>query len=247
MPSPQSTVELSRQPSLQHAPMGVHPIRQQFPLFSALSNSYESGARDDDSVVHRHTCSRRSYNQGVDHREPISPDALKLLVASHDRFLSFLERRLCSREVAEDLLQQAFVRGIERGGAIRDGESAVAWFYRLLRNAVVDHARRTGTANGVLRRWAEELGASQPVDESLHRTICACVSRLVDTLKPEYASAIRAVDVEGKPVGELAKQAGISPNSAGVRLHRARAALGERVRASCGPCASDGCIDCTCA
>lgn len=183
----------------------------------------------------------------MDHRELISPESLKLLVASHAEFLSFLEGRVGSRELAEELLQQAFVRGIERGGAIHDDESAVAWFYRLLRNAVVDHARRSGAADRALHRLAQELATSQPVDESLHRTVCACVSKLASSLKPEYAAALQAVDVEGTAVGEFAKQVGITANNAAVRLHRARAALGEQVRASCGACASDGaCLDCSC-
>jgi RNA polymerase sigma-70 factor (ECF subfamily) len=183
----------------------------------------------------------------VDHREPISPESLKLLLASQAEFLSFLERRLGSRELAQELLQQAFVRGIERGGAIQDDESAVAWFYRLLRNAVVDHARRSGAADRALRRWADELPAALPVDESLHQTVCTCVSKLASSLKPEYEAALQAVDVEGRAVGDFAKQVGITPNNAAVRLHRARAALGESVRASCGACASDGsCLDCSC-
>lgn len=183
----------------------------------------------------------------MDLREPISPEALKLLLASQAEFLSFLERRLGSRELAEELLQQAFVRGIERGGAIENDESAVAWFYRLLRNAVTDHARRSGAADRALRRWADELATPPAGDESLHRSVCACVSKLASSLKPEYAAALQAVDVEGRAVADFAKQAGISPNNAAVRLHRARAALEERVRASCGTCASDGsCLDCGC-
>jgi RNA polymerase sigma-70 factor (ECF subfamily) len=55
-------------------------------------------------------------------------------------------------------------------------------------------------------------GSSQ-VDESLHRTVCACVSKLLATLSPEYAAALQAVELEGKKVGEFAKHAGITPNT----------------------------------
>ena len=48
-----------------------------------------------------------------------------------------------SRETAEDILQEAFGRALTRVDTLRDDESAVAWFYRLLRNAVIDHYRRT--------------------------------------------------------------------------------------------------------
>jgi RNA polymerase sigma-70 factor (ECF subfamily) len=179
-------------------------------------------------------------------REPISPEVLSRLVASHAAFLAFLEKRLGSRDLAEEVLQEAFVRGIERGGAIQDGESAVAWFYRLLRNAVVDQARRRVAADRSLQRWADELAAAVHLEEPLQNTVCGCVSQLVGTLKPEHAAALQAVDVEGKAVSDFAKEAGITPNNAAVRLHRARAALGERLRTCCGTCATHGCLDCTC-
>jgi RNA polymerase sigma-70 factor (ECF subfamily) len=182
----------------------------------------------------------------VDRHEPIAPDILSRLVESQAAFLAFLERRLGSHELAEELLQEAFVRGIERGGAIRDRDSAVAWFYRLLRNAVVDHARRRAAAVRSLERWADERPPLAHPDEPLQRTVCGCVSQLVETLKPEYAAALRAVDVEGKAVSSFAKEAGITPNNAAVRLHRARAALGERLQMSCGTCATHGCMNCTC-
>jgi RNA polymerase sigma-70 factor (ECF subfamily) len=106
-----------------------------------------------------------------------SREALDTLVASHRRFLAFLERRTGDRALAEDLLQEAFVRGLDRIGQLRDDESAVAWFYRSLRNAVVDHHRRRGAAERGLAALARELEAQAPGAE-LGREICRCVGEL---------------------------------------------------------------------
>ncbi len=76
--------------------------------------------------------------------------------------------------------------------------------------------------------------------------ICACVSRLASTLKPEYAEALHAVEVGGTPVKTFAEEKGLSPNNAGVRVFRAREALKKRVIESCGTCAEHGCVNCTC-
>jgi RNA polymerase sigma factor (sigma-70 family) len=189
-----------------------------------------------------------AVDSGADasHTPPTTPEALARLVARRAEFLSFLERRMGSREAAEELLQEAFVKGIERSGTIRDGESAVAWFYRLLRNAVVDRARRRAAADRSLERLSNELADAVHLDASLQQSVCACVSGLVDTLKPDYASALRAVDIDGRSVGDFAQDAGITSNNAAVRLHRARAALGERLRTFCGACATHGCVDCCC-
>lgn len=73
--------------------------------------------------------------------EATPQDVVSTLLEHHPRFPDFLVPRVGSREVAEDLLQAAFVRALERNAQLRDGESGVAWFYRLLRNAVVNFYR----------------------------------------------------------------------------------------------------------
>jgi RNA polymerase sigma-70 factor (ECF subfamily) len=76
--------------------------------------------------------------------------------------------------------------------------------------------------------------------------ICACVSRLAATLKPEYAEALEAIEVGGTPVKAFAEAKGLSSNNAAVRVFRAREALKKRVTESCGVCAEHGCVNCTC-
>lgn len=172
---------------------------------------------------------------------------IDVLVANHRRFLDFLERRVGSRAIAEDLLQEAFVRGIDRAGSLRRAESATAWFYRMLRNALVDHFRRQQAEGRALAAAALETPqAFDAEQEELHRVVCECLGELVETLRPEYASALRRVELEGRSVRDYAGEAGITPNNAAVRLHRARQALRRQVERSCGTCAIHGCEDCAC-
>jgi RNA polymerase sigma-70 factor (ECF subfamily) len=170
---------------------------------------------------------------------------LTTLVENHARFLAFLERRVGSRDAAEEILQEAFVRGLAREGTLRDEESAVAWFYRVLRNAIVDHHRRAAAE----RRGLDALGR-EPLppgeDPELTEVICTCVRSLVDTLRPEYAEAIRHVELGGESVQDWARGAGITPGNAAVRVFRARQALRRRVEESCGTCAQHGCFECEC-
>ncbi len=183
---------------------------------------------------------------GGEGEAPLTAEAIEKLVGNHRDFLRFLERRVGSRAEAEDILQEAFVRGVERAGSVRDGESVVAWFYRTLRNAVIDHHRRRGAAGRAMDAFAREVGEAIEPEPELKNAVCGCVKTLSETLKPEYAEALRKVEVEGMSVQGYAADAGILPNNAGVRLHRAREALRKRVMASCGTCAEHGCIDCTC-
>jgi RNA polymerase sigma factor (sigma-70 family) len=177
----------------------------------------------------------------------IAPATLTVLVENHRRFLDFLERRVGSRDIAEDILQDAFVKSLDRVEELRDEETVIPWFYRVLRHAVIDHYRRGGAEERALARVAGMAHESAPpLDEELHGAICACVTALVETLKPEYATAIRRVDLDGVPVVQFAREAGITPGNAGVRLHRAHATLRKQLALSCNTCADHGCLDCRC-
>jgi RNA polymerase sigma-70 factor (ECF subfamily) len=177
-------------------------------------------------------------------KQPMTPEVLDLLVENHREFLRFVERRVGNRATAEEILQDAFVRGLDRADEIRD--SAVGWFYRVLRNAIIDHQRRKASANRRLDEFAAELETNERGNEELERVACACVGRLADTLKPEYAEALRRIEVENVAVKDYADAAGISASNAGVRIFRAREALRKQVARSCGTCAAHGCLDCTC-
>lgn len=177
-------------------------------------------------------------------RETLSPEAVRTLVDNHERFLRFLRKRVGSRDAAEDILQSAFVRSLEKGRGLRAQESSVAWFYRVLRNALTDHYRRQAAEGRALKGRA----ATHPDghDAELERTVCACIEDLIGTLKPEYAEILRKVDLEGAAIRDLAAREGIKPNNAMVRLHRARKALHGRLVQSCGTCTTHGCLECTC-
>jgi RNA polymerase sigma-70 factor (ECF subfamily) len=176
----------------------------------------------------------------------LDPEAVAVLVENHRAFLAFLQNRLGSRELAEDILQEAFARGLDKLPALESNESAVAWFYRVLRNAVVDHYRRSGASERALSSLARELEPHVEPDLDTRNAVCRCVAQVADSLKPEYAEAIRRVEIDGLSVQDFAEEAGITANNAGVRVFRAREALRKRVMRSCGTCAEHGCLDCTC-
>lgn len=177
----------------------------------------------------------------------LAPEVVRVLVDNHARFLAFLERRVASRDIAEEILGEAFVRSLQRGGSLRDDESAVAWFYRTLRNAIIDHYRRSDAERRALELVARETETvDEASDADLFDVVCACIGSLVGTLKPEHEEAVRRVDLDGLSVQQYAASAGITANNAGVRLHRAREALRRQVAVSCGTCATHGCLDCTC-
>ena len=168
------------------------------------------------------------------------------LIENQERFLRFLEHRVGSRPIAEEILQDAFVRVFAKEGELRDGELVVGWFYRILRNAIVDHYRRKAVERRVMDTVEAEAATERAPDEALMEQSCACVIQLLDTLKPDHAEALRRIELDGVSLATYAAEAGITPNNAGVRLHRARQTLRTHLTDLCGSCAHDRCIDCAC-
>jgi RNA polymerase sigma-70 factor (ECF subfamily) len=168
------------------------------------------------------------------------------LLDNHRAFLRYLERRVGDRTLAEDILQDAFAKVVSRPDQAPADEAIVPWFYRTLRNAAIDQFRRRGAADRAYEAFARELETHQRPAGDMEAEICACVSRLAATLKPEYAEALEAIEVAGTPVKTFAEQKGLSSSNAAVRVFRAREALKKRVSESCGTCAEHGCVDCTC-
>lgn len=174
---------------------------------------------------------------------PGQSNVLDSLLGRRCDFLNFLAARVHDREIAEELLQTAYLRAFERGSQLRNADRVIAWFYRILRNVVADHFRRQLGDEKVMFHRAElpDLAASQPQPGS-----CQCVPAEVDSLKPEYADALRELEMGDASVVDYAASRGLSVSNASVRLHRARTALRKRAQQICGICAGAGCFACSC-
>ena len=167
------------------------------------------------------------------------------LAERHRDFAAFLERRVGERALAEDILQAALLRSLDKVKTLRSPDAAIPWFYRVLRNALIDHTRHAASEHRALRAMAAELASDEP-EEGPSPERCRCVGAVVATLEEDYRAILQRVEVDGLAVKDYASEAGITPNNAGVRAFRARNALRRGVRASCGACAERGCADCTC-
>ena len=173
-----------------------------------------------------------------------SQQIVEHLQQHREAFQAFLRKRLADPEVAADVLQDSLLKALRKGPQVRDDENVVAWFYRILRHAVIDLYRRRAVRERAHQALQTEL--AQPPTTEEKRSLCSCLHALLPTLKPEYAELIRAVDLEEEPVHTAALRLGITTGNLNVRLHRARRQLHTRLLESCRLCAKHGCLDCDC-
>ncbi|APR84041.1 DNA-directed RNA polymerase specialized sigma subunit, sigma24-like protein [Minicystis rosea] len=181
-------------------------------------------------------------------RAPVAAGGLMEILAPHrETFLAFLRRRRVSPAAAEDMLQQSLLRVAERAATLRDPNAALPWFYRILRRALAEQsdarAPRAARYEVLTADPGEAAPEEPPPDEAAS---CACALGLLDSIRPEYAAILRRVDLDDEPLASAAAALHITPNNAGVRLHRARKALREALQERCGVDSLRACLDCGC-
>lgn len=146
------------------------------------------------------------------------------LLNQHRRLTSRLARRV-GRFEAEDLASEALARSLRRPAP--DG-SRLPWLERILRNLVVDRARRSHSAGlhaADLSRAADARRAPSPEEQLL----LAERQRAVEAALPQMPAGLREA-LEGRFYEErdydaVAAERGISPATARTRVHRALATL----------------------
>ena len=164
-----------------------------------------------------------------------------VLRENQTEFEGFVRRRVKPGE-AEDILQSAAVKAMERAELLDDPKRALAWLYRLHRNVIIDAARKGTTEQRHIDRSSHEV--EQSVEDAEEH--CHCSISQAQSMGGNYASILSLVDIAGLDLTEAASVLQISKNNATVRLHRARKALSEKMQKHCGVASLRDCFDCRC-
>lgn len=188
-----------------------------------------------------------------DHEEVVVDSSLARLdqlLLAQEAFKAFIRRRVPTEDIADDLLQQSLIKAMEQVHTVRNDESLIPWFYRVLRHAITDYYRTHATEQKHHERFLKELAANEadkePSFAEIPSEVCACLNRLLPGLRPAYSEVLRRVDLQGEAIQVVAQDLKIATNNLTVRLHRARQAMRASLEAACGVCTKHGCLNCTC-
>ncbi len=148
------------------------------------------------------------------------------------RLLGYLAKMTRDRAVADDLLQQTFLKLHRARAAYVRGADPVPWLYSIAHRTFIDEARRQKRA--VVRTADDEVpevpaaitGESferrdEPADPELARAALDALARLPD----QQREAVVLTKLDGKSVAEAAAIAGTTVGAMKVRAHRGYEAL----------------------
>lgn len=154
-------------------------------------------------------------------------DAYRLLVRRYGDALHAHALRMAeSPDAAADLVQQAFVRGYQRLGTLREPERVGGWLFRILANLARDHQRSRVPGRVPLSSLPDLPGDEAGPDEAAERgEIRSRVAQALDRLTPEQREVFMLKHVEGRSYEEIAAVMDLSVGALKMRAHRAREAL----------------------
>jgi RNA polymerase sigma-70 factor (ECF subfamily) len=113
----------------------------------------------------------------------LSEQVVSRVLLRKERLLAFLEQRVGNRPDAEDLLQTALVRLVTKGRSLRAEDRILRWFYRVLRNLLVDWHRRRAARARMLAHVSRSHVSTPGWDEPLYSEVCACVRDVLGTFE----------------------------------------------------------------
>jgi RNA polymerase sigma-70 factor (ECF subfamily) len=151
----------------------------------------------------------------------------QLLEASQLRLYRFLLMLVGDAPVAEDILQECFVRVLERIGSLGSPEAFVSWLFSMARNLYRDWLKSPKNAAWVSEE-AIDRASSAPPPPAVEAVIE--IHEALACLSPDERAVLLLVDHEGYSYAEAAKILKIPENTVRSRLHRARSVFGENFK-----------------
>jgi RNA polymerase sigma-70 factor, ECF subfamily len=163
-----------------------------------------------------------------------------------DRFFPRLYRFALARsggnhDLASEVVQQTFCKGVERLDTYRGEAALYTWFCQICRHELIDNSRRSQRSGA----WMQTIGdephvraaleaIAAPVEEqpevvAWRSDILGLVQATLDALPERYGDVLEWKYVDGLPVAEIAARLQVGAKAAESLLTRARAAFREAI------------------
>jgi RNA polymerase sigma-70 factor (ECF subfamily) len=155
-------------------------------------------------------------------------DALRAAYDAHGPELyRFARRSLADAALAEDAVQEAFVRAWRASAAYDPARSSQrTWLFAILRNVVIDFARARRVRPPLAPAEAGESGSGPRADDDIDRVLTTWqVEAALAALDDEHRRVLVEVHWRGRPYAEVADDLGIPAGTVKSRVYYGLRAL----------------------
>src|SRR4051794_34666845 len=153
--------------------------------------------------------------------------------AFNARLFGFLVRLARSRDVAEDLLEETWLRFVAHAHRLDQDTRLGPWLFTVARHLYVSYCRsRAFEESGAVASiglWPSGLNESSPFEQAVAGELEARLEAALASLPVGFREVLLLVGVEGLRPAEAALVCGITPDALRQRLKRARDMLAQRL------------------
>ena len=173
--------------------------------------------------------SEKELVRGLREGDPVAFD--RVYEAWNRRLFAFLLRLTRRRELAEELLEETWIRLVKGISNLRDDAKLAPWLFAVARNLYLSHRRARILDEGSLGEVdPPDRVTPSPLEVAATNELQRRLERGLAMLPPSYREALLLVGVHGLTPSEAARVSGITPEAFRQRLSRGRALLGQRLR-----------------
>ena len=149
----------------------------------------------------------------------------------HKELKNFILKKVKDENIANDILQDIFLKIIDNANKIAQAKSVQQYIYGIARNATIDHFRKSGKKTFVENKYTL---ISEEETQSLNATIASCcIKPFIKQLPDKYQVALTKTEFENMSQKELAKELNISYSGAKSRVQRGKEKLKELIISCC--------------
>lgn len=158
--------------------------------------------------------------------------------ACSDQLKVYIVKRMPEASLADDILQEVFIKIHENIHSIKDDTKICIWVYQIAKNTINDYYRKQKIQLSDIEVVSEEeLNASDEAEsqteENQIEQIASGLQRMINSLPEKYAQAIKMVELQGLSQIQLAKELNISVSGAKSRVQRGRQMLKDALMNCC--------------
>jgi RNA polymerase sigma factor (sigma-70 family) len=158
------------------------------------------------------------------------PDAFDdVYAAFNTRLLTFLVRLSRRRDVAEDLLEETWMRLVKHAQRLRPDTRLGPWLFTVARNLHVSYTRsrmlEDSGATSLMALWPFSVERSSPFEAAAASELERRIERALGTMPQALREVLLLVAVAGLDHSDAADICGVTPEALRQRLHRARQTL----------------------
>ncbi len=148
----------------------------------------------------------------------------------HTPIKHFILKYTHDEAIAEDILQDVFLKMHAHIETLKDEKKLQSWLYQITRNTIYDYYRSQRSTVALPETF--DL-AEEPSQDDVEQTLLPCIKDMVNHLPGPYREAIILTEYDGLTQKELAERLHLSFSGAKSRVQRAREKLKQMLLECC--------------